>query len=95
MQLDDATGGAEMLAATKSPIGQLEDREELKQVLNLMQSLPNRQRTVLYLRSIEQFSIPAIAATLGISTSAVKTNLSIARKAMRSKWRDAIRTAQS
>ena len=48
-----------------------------------MDSLPARQRQVLYLSAIEELTHADIARVLGISADAVKANLSLARKAMR------------
>ena len=59
------------------------DREDLQRALGAMDSLPDRQRGVLYLHTCEGLSLADIATVLEISNGAVKTNLSLARKRMR------------
>ncbi len=67
-----------------APPGQdLEHREERSRILRWLDSLPPRQREVLYLRAVEDFSLDEICDVLQISKGAAKTNLSLARKAMR------------
>lgn len=57
--------------------------ESHSRLLDLMQALPVRQRTVLHLSAVEQLSNRQIAETLGSTENAVKANLSIARKTLR------------
>ena len=57
--------------------------ETIEEVLRQMQSLPQRQREVLFLHAVEDFSIDEIATSLDLNRSAVKANLSLARKSMR------------
>ena len=58
-------------------------REELNIILKAMNSLPPRQREVLHLSAVENFSLAEIAEGLGISVNAAKVNLCEARKKMR------------
>lgn len=58
-------------------------REHLETVLTTFQELPQRQREVLYLRTVEGFSISEVAEMLGITEGNTKTTLSIARKKLR------------
>jgi RNA polymerase sigma factor (sigma-70 family) len=53
-----------------------------------MDSLPPRQREVLYLHACEELSIVEIADVLEITTQAAKSSLSLARKSMRGRLRD-------
>ena len=62
--------------------------EQQTHVLAWMDELPDRQRRVLHLRTVEQFSIQEIGCLLDISDNSVKANLSIARKKMRERMRD-------
>lgn len=68
-----------------SPEEALMQRESCQQIVQLMQSLPDQQRSVLYLSSVEQFSIREIAGLIKSSENSVKANLSIARKTLRKK----------
>jgi RNA polymerase sigma-70 factor (ECF subfamily) len=63
------------------------NHEEVQLVIEIMDSLPARQRQVLYLSAIEELKRAEIARVLGISADAVKANLSLARKAMRRRLR--------
>jgi RNA polymerase sigma-70 factor (ECF subfamily) len=60
-----------------------ETRESLARALELLDGLPVRQRTVLYLTAVEGLSLSEVGKILGINTNAVKVNLSLARKRMR------------
>jgi RNA polymerase sigma-70 factor (ECF subfamily) len=57
--------------------------ESLERTLSLLNSLPAQQRTVLHLIAVEGLSVGEVGNILGISTNAVKVNLSLARKRMR------------
>ncbi|OHB73174.1 MAG: hypothetical protein A2V70_09125 [Planctomycetes bacterium RBG_13_63_9] len=67
------------------------DREDVGRALRAMDSLPPRQREVLYLHALEQLSLEQIAEVLAISSDAVKASLSLARKRMRRQLRDICR----
>ena len=58
-------------------------KEELSLALGAMNALPNRQREVLYLIACEEMSAAEVSQVLDISTDAVKSSLSLARKQMR------------
>jgi RNA polymerase sigma-70 factor (ECF subfamily) len=64
------------------------DQEDLQRTLRTLDSLPSRQREVLYLHACEELSLAQIADVLDIRTEAVKASLSLARKRMRQKLRD-------
>lgn len=66
-----------------SPVQQALQREEVARALTALDSLPPRQREVLYLNAREALSIAQIADVLGVSHEAVKSSLSLARKRMR------------
>jgi RNA polymerase sigma-70 factor (ECF subfamily) len=60
------------------------ERSELRQALNkALSSLPEKYRTVLILRDVQQISIAETAKALGISEENVKTRTSRARLQMR------------
>lgn len=58
-------------------------QDELRVVLRALDGLPARQREVLYLHACDDMPIGQIAAVLGITTTAAKASLSLARKRMR------------
>jgi len=60
------------------------ERKELRETLTLaLTSLPEKYRTVIMLRDVQQLSIAETAQVLGISEANVKTRLSRARLQMR------------
>jgi RNA polymerase sigma-70 factor, ECF subfamily len=63
-------------------------REDLRRVLQALESLPARQREVLYLKACEEFSLGEIAAILAISREAAKASLCEARKRLRRRFRE-------
>lgn len=63
-------------------------RENVERVIAAMDELPPRQRQVLHLVTCEQMSLSEVAAVLEIGPAAVKSNLAVARKAMRERLRD-------
>ncbi len=67
----------------KSAEETLEDRDEVLRAIRIMDSLPVRQRQVLYLRVFEELTNQEIARILDISEGTVKTSLSLARRSMR------------
>jgi RNA polymerase sigma-70 factor, ECF subfamily len=70
------------------PDQQVTDQDDLSRVLKEMDSLPQRQREVLYLSACEGLSACAIAEILAISPDAAKANLSLARKKLRQHLHD-------
>ena len=81
--LSDAVDGS-----YRSPEHRLADRDELESVLVLVDSLPERQRQVLWLHALEGLTQGEIADVLDIKASTVKVNLHHARRAMRRKLAD-------
>ena len=71
-----------------SPHEQALRREEVARALAALDSLPPRQREVLYLHACESLSIAQIADVLEISHEAVKSSLCLARKRMRRRLGD-------
>lgn len=65
-----------------------EARDEAQRALKALDRLPPRQREVLYLNACEELKSAEIAEVLGISNEAVKSNLSLARKTMRTQLTD-------
>jgi RNA polymerase sigma-70 factor, ECF subfamily len=77
-----------LTAPASAPSAGLEAGEAQARVLAELRTLPSKQREVLYLHACEDLSLGEIADVLQSNANAVKTNLSLARKAMRSRLRD-------
>jgi RNA polymerase sigma-70 factor (ECF subfamily) len=73
----------DVLDSESSPDLTTERNEELEHALELLDGLPERQRMVLYLTAVEDFSLEEVCQILKISSSTAKANLSLARKRMR------------
>lgn len=81
----------EVAGTTPAPENEIENRESLVEALALLDELPERQRTVLYLVAVEELSISDVCDILDINASTAKANLSIARKQMRGRLSDRVR----
>ena len=81
----------ELLSNAILPDQEVIDREDVQRALEAMDSLPSRQREVLYLHACEQLSLGEIIKILQISPDAAKASLSLARKRMRRQLRDVCR----
>ena len=68
--------------------GRMEQRECVARALAALDELPQRQRQVMHLVTIEQLSQEAAAEVLEISVEAVKASLSLGRRAMRERLKD-------
>jgi RNA polymerase sigma factor (sigma-70 family) len=64
------------------------EKENVQRALAAMDQLPERQRQVLFLISCEGLSQSEVSEVLGITLTAVKANLSLARKEMRRRLSD-------
>ena len=62
---------------------QIEANDGVAMVFKIMETLPAQQKLVLQLRDIEQFEFTEIAEMLECNETAVRVNLSRARKAVR------------
>ncbi len=65
---------------------QVEFTESAKQIKKLINQLPDLQRTVMYLRDIEQLTYDEIAETTELQLNAIRVNLSRARKKVRDEF---------
>jgi RNA polymerase sigma-70 factor (ECF subfamily) len=65
-----------------------DDQENVRLALAALDDLPPRQRQVLYLVTCENMGHADVATVLGINESAVKANLSLARKEMRQRLKE-------
>lgn len=69
-----------------TPDEQLERDEKLRKVHELFNQLPERQRTIMQLRDIEEKSYREIATIMGVSEEVVKVTLFRARQAIRNQY---------
>jgi RNA polymerase sigma-70 factor (ECF subfamily) len=65
---------------------QVEFTESANQIKKLIDQLPDLQRTVMYLRDIEQLTYDEIAETTELQLNAIRVNLSRARKKVRDEF---------
>ena len=74
-----------ILHCEDSPERQVETRDQLRQVVRLIQQLPPNQQQVIRLRGMEDCSVEEIAEITGFSPANVRTLLSRARKYIKDK----------
>jgi len=65
---------------------QIEYTESATQIKRLIETLPDLQRTVMYMRDIEQLSYDEIAENTELQLNAIRVNLSRARKKVRDEF---------
>jgi RNA polymerase sigma-70 factor (ECF subfamily) len=75
-----------MRPAARNPEQEYETRERKQLVLEMLQTLPEDQRTALLLREQEQLSYREIGEVLNVSESKVKVDIFRARAALRERW---------
>ena len=61
----------------------IEANDGVQLVFEIMETLPEQQRIILQLRDVEQFEFAEIAKMLDSNETAIRVNLSRARKAVR------------
>ncbi len=74
---------AEAIAGGDSPAEELERREELTDLMQRLQSLPEPQRAAIVMRELEGLGHEEIAAALGVSGGAARQAIHRARQALR------------
>ena len=77
-----------ILHCEDSPERQVETRDQLRQVVRLIQELPPNQQQVIRLRGMEDCSMEEIAEITGFSPANVRTLLSRARKYIKDKLKN-------
>ncbi len=71
-----------------SPHKQTELNDSMNKIKQLIQNLPEKQRQIIQLRDIEEFSYQEITEALGITIDQVKVNLFRARKTIRAQFKN-------
>ncbi len=74
---------AEALAGGRNPAEELERREELAELIERLQSLPEPQRAAIVMRELEGLGHEEIAAALGLSGGGARQAIYRARQALR------------
>ncbi|MDP2037765.1 MAG: RNA polymerase sigma factor [Ignavibacteria bacterium] len=85
------TISAEIVSDIDSPEKLLTNKEQAEIIKHVSNSLPEKQRMVFVLRDLEELTTDEVSQIMNISIESVKTNLSLARKAIRTKlikWRN-------
>ena len=75
-----------MRPRARNPEQEYETQERNAMVLEMLQTLPEDQRTALMLREQEQLSYREIGQVLNISESKVKVDIFRARATLRERW---------
>lgn len=70
------------------PAKSVEMNEQLQQVHEIINRLPDQQRMVLHLRDIEQYSYDEIEEITGLKRNNIRVTLSRARKSVRDQYRN-------
>jgi RNA polymerase sigma-70 factor (ECF subfamily) len=82
----DLGGCDAMISQMPGPEGAALLRDENKTVDRLLSSLPEEQRTVLWLREIEELDYAQIAAVTGVPIGTVMSRLARSRAALKLRW---------
>ena len=83
-------GELEERSGDDPPDKELSDKEALKKALACIDELPEKQREIVRLRIFEEMEYDEIADKLGISEINTRVQLSLARKAIKSRMRNEI-----
>jgi RNA polymerase sigma-70 factor (ECF subfamily) len=71
-----------------APDIKVEDRENLKIVLDVLNTLPDKQKEIIHLRDVEGYSYREIGEIIGLSEDQVKVNLFRARQRLKEKLKN-------
>jgi RNA polymerase sigma-70 factor (ECF subfamily) len=82
-RLDDTLSQAEAHDAAPSPHTLLEQQESADRLQQLIDTLPDTQRSILRMKHAEGMEVDDIAALIGSNPEAVRMNLSRARRRVR------------
>jgi RNA polymerase sigma factor (sigma-70 family) len=84
----DLKDGDAMISQMQGPEGAALLQEEGKTLDRLLGSLPQEQRTVLWLREIEELDYAQIAAVTGVPIGTVMSRLARSRAALKARWQE-------
>lgn len=84
--LEDTGGDSPDDSYASNPEERAEQRDRVKLVRDLINDLPEKQKSVMQLRDFEDKSYKEIAEILGISEEQVKVNIFRARQAIKQKY---------
>ena len=82
----ELTAEAEQAPDTSGPHERLVDKERMQLLHRLIATLPEKQRTVLQLRDVEEKSYKEIAEVMGITEDQVKVTLFRARQKVKQQF---------
>lgn len=85
-QTENLDDSPEPIAAS-NPFEQVQQRDRVGIVRDIINSLPEKQRSCMQLRDVEGRSYKEIAAVLGISEEQVKVNIFRARQTVRERFK--------
>lgn len=85
-QTENLDDSPEPIAAS-NPFEQVQQRDRVGIVRDIINSLPEKQRSCMQLRDVEARSYKEIAAVLGISEEQVKVNIFRARQTVRERFK--------
>lgn len=80
----------EFVSDIDNPERLMTNKEQAKIIKHVSNGLPEKQRMVFVLRDLEELTTDEVSQIMDVSVESVKTNLSLARKAIRTKlikWR--------
>jgi RNA polymerase sigma factor (sigma-70 family) len=81
-----------MMPRARNPEQEYETQERKTLVLEMLQTLPEDQRTALLLREHEQLSYREIGEVLNVSESKVKVDIFRERASLRERWSKRVKT---
>lgn len=85
LKLSQVTASSPTTVAS-TPYENLQEKERMEMVKNLMNSLPEKQRTAMQLRDFEEKSYKEIAAIMNVTEEQVKVNIYRARQFIKMKY---------
>lgn len=76
------------LTVDSNTVLEVEKKDEARQIIRLIEQLPEPQRTVMKLRDIEEFDYPEIEKITQLSPANIRVLLSRARKKIREQFKE-------